>query len=38
MNAVNIADHLHNEDAPQQRISTFSESSCCSSKQDCRAG
>jgi hypothetical protein len=28
---------LHNEDARQQRISTFGESFCCSCKQDCQA-
>jgi hypothetical protein len=37
MYAVNIIHPLHNEDARQQRISTFGESFCFSYKQDCQA-
>jgi hypothetical protein len=37
MYALNVEDHLHKEDALQQRTSTFVESFCCSYKQDCQA-
>jgi hypothetical protein len=37
MYAVNIVHPPHNEDVPQQRISTFGQSFCCWCKQDCQA-